>query len=93
MQFQDLRGDYKNPMRLLNITIGLIGLSAVMCADTVTMRDGTVLTGIFLGGSGREVKIEAGDLIQTLDVPSIARIEFNADGESRPRGDSSGATS
>lgn len=78
-------------MRLLIITIGLISLGAAMCADTVTMKDGIVLTGTFLGGSDREVKIAAGDLIQTLNVADIARIEFSAYRESQPRDDSRGA--
>jgi len=75
-------------MRLLNITIGLIGLSAVMCADTVTLKDATVINGTFLGGSAREVKIAVGDLTQTFDVATIARIDFTAGRESRSREES-----
>jgi hypothetical protein len=78
-------------MRLLNITIGLIWLTAAMCAETVRMKDGTVVTGTFLGGSAHEVKIAVGDLIQTLDVANIARIDFSAGSETRPYEESPGA--
>jgi hypothetical protein len=46
-------------------------------ADTVTMRDGRVLQGNYLGGSPRQVKLEVGDQIQTLDVSDVVRIEFS----------------
>jgi hypothetical protein len=45
-------------------------------ADTVTMKDGRVIRGTYLGGSPRQVKIEVGDDIQTLDVTDVLRIEF-----------------
>jgi hypothetical protein len=65
-------------MRLLNVGIGLTCLAAVMAAETVTLKNGSVIKGTYLGGSPREVKIEVGDQIQTLDVEDILRIEFDA---------------
>jgi len=56
---------------------------AAMAADTVTLKDGRVLTGTYLGGSPREVRIEAADQIHRLDVGEIVRIEFGAVPESR----------
>src|SRR5581483_9524980 len=62
-------------MRLL--TVGIALLSAFSCfADTVTMKDGRVVRGAYLGGSARQVRMEVGDQIQTLDVTDIDRIEF-----------------
>jgi len=63
-------------MRPSYLSIGLICLTALLRADTVRLNDGTVINGTYLGGSPREVKIEAGDQIQTLDVETIASIEF-----------------
>ena len=56
-----------------------------MAADTVTLRDGRVITGIYLGGTARELKIEAGDQVKTLDVANVSRIEFGGAEERRGR--------
>lgn len=62
-------------MRLLiSMTLAL----TAMAADTVTLRDGRVITGTYLGGSPRLVKVEAGDQIQTLEVADIVSIDFDA---------------
>src|SRR5271157_4449598 len=67
-------------MRLL---ISLTLVLTAMAADTLTLRDGRVITGTYLGGSPRLVKVEAGDQIQTLDVADIVRVEFDPDRERR----------
>jgi hypothetical protein len=66
-------------MRLLYFGISLILLAVVMSAETVTLRDGSAISGTYLGGSPRQVKIEVGDRIETLDVEDIVRIEFDRD--------------
>ena len=45
-------------------------------ADSVTMKDGRIIQGTYLGGSPRQVKLEVGDQIQTFDVGDVLRIEF-----------------
>jgi len=72
-------------MRLIHIGMSLCLGMVVTAADTVTLRDGRVITGIYLGGTAREVKIEAGDQIQTLDVATLSRIEFGSIEERRGR--------
>jgi hypothetical protein len=67
--------------RILPFGIGLTLVMAAMAADTVTLNDGRVITGIYLGGSPREVKLSAGDQVQTLDVADIVRIQFGAASE------------
>jgi hypothetical protein len=62
-------------MRLLAVGLALVTAVAGF-ADTVTMKDGRVIQGTYLGGSPRQVKIEVRDQIQTLDVSDIAVIEF-----------------
>lgn len=62
-------------MRLIAIGI-VLALAGSGLADTVTLRSGRVIRGTYLGGSARQVRIDAGDQIQTLDVDDIARIEF-----------------
>ena len=63
-------------MRLLHIgTILCLGVVAA-AADTVTLSDGHVITGIYVGGSPHDVRIEDGSQIQILDVAKIVRIDF-----------------
>ena len=72
-------------MRLIHIGMTLcLGMAAV-AADTVTLKDGRAITGTYLGGSAREVKIEARGQIETLDVESVSRIDFGGAQELRGR--------
>ncbi len=50
-------------MRLLSIGITL-ALASISPADTLTLRSGRQIHGTYLGGSARQIKIEAGDQIQ-----------------------------
>jgi len=52
-------------------------------ADTLTLRDGRLIGGTYLGGSPRLIKIEAGNQIQTLDIADVVRIEFDSGRERR----------
>jgi hypothetical protein len=62
-------------MRLFAVGLAF-ALAVAGFADTVTLKDGRVVKGTYLGGSPRQVKLEVGDQIQTLDVADVARIEF-----------------
>jgi hypothetical protein len=62
-------------MRLLYLGIAFV-LATAGLADTVTLRNGRVLNGNFLGGTPRQVRLDLGDRIETLDVGDILRIEF-----------------
>jgi hypothetical protein len=50
---------------------------AAMAAETVTLKDGRVIAGDYLGGSPTEVKLVVGDQVQTVDVEDIVRIDFH----------------
>ena len=62
-------------MRLLHFSVAFIVAMAAF-GDTVTLKDGRVITGTYLGGSPRQVKMEVADQIKTFDISDIARIEF-----------------
>jgi hypothetical protein len=62
-------------MRLLTVAIALT-LASGAFADTVRLKDGRVVHGTYLGGTPRQVRMEVGDQIQSLDVTDIERIEF-----------------
>src|SRR5690348_18229077 len=64
-------------MRLLYVGLAL-AVAGIGWSDTVTLRNGRVIQGTYLGGTARQVRIDAGDQIQTVDVDDISRIEFSA---------------
>src|SRR5262252_1447805 len=63
-------------MRLLHFGVAL-ALATGCFADTITMKNGRTLSGTYLGGSARQVRMDTGDRVETLDVTDIDRIEFN----------------
>jgi len=66
-------------MRLLTVATTLVlALASVLAADTVRMKDGRTVHGTYLGGSARQVRMEVGDQIETLDVTDIERIDFGS---------------
>jgi len=62
-------------MRLLHIAIAL-AVAATGFADTITLKNGQVINGTFLGGTARQVRVDLGDQVQTLEIADIARIDF-----------------
>src|SRR4051794_13794316 len=60
----------------------ILALATSMFADTVKLKNGRVVQGTYLGGSARQVRMEVGDQIQTLDVADIDRIEFGSEAAS-----------
>lgn len=70
-------------MRLIDVGLAFVLVTAGF-ADTIVLKNGRVINGTYLGGSPRQVKVEIGEQITTLDVSDIARIEFNGGGSSMP---------
>jgi hypothetical protein len=64
-------------MRLQHIAIAFALVTAGF-ADTITLKSGRVVNGTYLGGTARQVRVEVGDQIQTLNIADISRIEFGA---------------
>jgi hypothetical protein len=80
-------------MRLIHLAIALI-LATAGFADTVTLRSGRVIHGTYLGGTARQLRVDTGDRVETLDVVDVVRIEFgdfapaparDASSDERPR--------
>ncbi len=63
-------------MRLFTLTIGLAAVAGLASADTVTMKNGRVIQGTYLGGTARQLRVDTGDQVQTLDLTDVSRIEF-----------------
>ncbi|HEY1339124.1 MAG TPA: hypothetical protein VGF59_16535 [Bryobacteraceae bacterium] len=70
-------------MRLLQLGI-VLALATAASADMITMKNGRVINGTYLGGSARQVRVEVGDRIETLDVTDVSRIEFGGGSSSAP---------
>ena len=64
-------------MRLIPVAVAFI-LSGSLLADTIVLRNGRVMQGTYLGGTARQVRLDDGSQIRTLDVDDIAKIEFSA---------------
>ena len=70
-------------MRLINAGI-VFAIATLGFADTITMKNGNVINGTYLGGTARQVRVDMGDRIRTLDVTDISRIEFGGASASVP---------
>jgi hypothetical protein len=47
-------------------------------ADTLTLRNGQVVKGTYMGGTARTIKMDLGDAVRTYDVTDVASLEFTA---------------
>ena len=63
---------------MLTRALLLLSSIAFVChaSDTITLRDGRTLTGSYLGGDSRAVRMVVGEKVQSISIPDIARIEF-----------------
>jgi hypothetical protein len=64
-------------MRLLHIGV-TIALATACFADTITLKSGRTVNGTYLGGTARQVRLDTGDRIETVDVTDIDRIQFTS---------------
>jgi len=51
---------------------------AIASADTVTLKDGRVMNGTFLGGTAREIRLDLGDNVETLPIDRISTLQFES---------------
>jgi hypothetical protein len=59
-------------------TIALLSLlSMALSADTVTLKNGRVMNGTYLGGTAREVRLDMGDHVETIPVERISTVLFD----------------
>jgi hypothetical protein len=64
-------------MRFATVLCALVFATAGF-GDTLTLRNGQVVTGTYMGGTARTVKMEVGDAIKTYNVSDIATLQFTA---------------
>ena len=68
-------------MRGLRLLAVFSGLTALLAADSVTLRDGRTVTGTYLGGDSRSVRFATGERVETFGVEQISTILF---GDNQP---------
>jgi len=63
-------------MRRCCFGISLVLAVSALASDTVKLKDGRIISGAYLGGSSREMKVEVGDRIENLKVEDIDSVQF-----------------
>jgi len=58
----------------------LLSLASLCFADTITLKNGRVIEGTYLGGTARTVRVDDGVNVRTLEVSEIQRIDFAGGG-------------
>ncbi len=61
---------------LLRITAILTLVASLTLADTLTLKSGKTVTGTYLGGSARQVRMAVEDRVETYSVDEISTITF-----------------
>jgi hypothetical protein len=61
---------------LSSFTVALFTLG-IASADTLTLKDGRVMNGTYLGGSAREIRIDMGDHVETIPVERVSGLQFD----------------
>ena len=58
---------------LMFLTTGVAGF-----ADTLYLKNGTVVGGTYLGGTARQVRMDLGDRVASYDLADVTKIEFQS---------------
>ena len=66
-------------MRLIYAGI-IFACASLGFADTITLKNGDVIRGTYLGGTARTLRVDDGNNVQTLDISDVSRIEFSGGG-------------
>ena len=66
-------------MRLIHYGLVLL-LATAGYADIITLKNGRVINGTYLGGTPRELKVQVNDQIETFSTNEVLKIEFGNGG-------------
>lgn len=64
-------------MLLRLMTIGMVSVS-LCSADTLTLRSGRVVSGQYLGGDARHIRMAIGDHVDTFNVDDVGDLQFGS---------------
>jgi len=61
--------------------LALLSLTVVLAnADTLTLKDGRIMNGTFLGGTAREIRLDMGDHVENIAVERVSTLLFDNSG-------------
>jgi hypothetical protein len=69
---------------LLRLTTVALAAICLCSADTLTLRSGRIVTGHYLGGDARHIRMAIGDHVDTFDVEDVGNLQFGGDAPSGP---------
>jgi hypothetical protein len=59
-------------------TLALLSLLTVaLSADTITLKNGRIMNGTYLGGTAREIRLDMGDHVETIPVERVSTLQFD----------------
>ncbi len=61
-----------------NVLLSLLATAALLCGDSLVLRNGTTIQGTFLGGDNRSVRFATGNQVNTYYLTDIDSISFSA---------------
>src|SRR2546426_7448031 len=65
------------PRRMaITCVVATLALVSAGLGDTLTLKDGRVINGTYLGGTARQIRMEVGDSIQTYEIDRVSGIQF-----------------
>ncbi|MES1261227.1 MAG: hypothetical protein ABUS49_05760 [Acidobacteriota bacterium] len=71
-------------MRLLTVVALISTFAGIASADRLTLRNGSVVQGTYLGGTARQVRIDVNGGVQTYEINQVRSISFADDAEYQP---------
>ncbi len=66
----------------IRLAVIVAAVASFCSADTLTLRSGRVVTGQYLGGDARHIRMAVGDHVDTFNVEDVGDIEFSGDSRS-----------
>lgn len=64
-------------IRPILLTIAALSSGALCLGDTLTLKNGDIVDGIFLGGTSRVLRMEVNGRVQTYDVGMVTSLQFS----------------
>jgi hypothetical protein len=61
----------------LRIVVFVCGAAGLLSADTLTLRNGEVVQGTFLGGTARQIRMDLNGDVRTYDIDRVQSVTFN----------------
>jgi hypothetical protein len=69
---------------LRRLTTAALAVVSLCSADTLTLRSGRVITGQYLGGDARHIRMAVGDRVDTFNVEDVGDLQFGGDASQAP---------